>query len=98
MLKFLPGWVNLDWLTPYGFFQPNPDNHGAFEIPFMDRMGFVFVFCVLGMAIINFVENKRGVVSKGLEVDASMFKVSKGFAVGALVIVGLLITLYTVYW
>jgi SSS family solute:Na+ symporter len=98
VLKFLPGWVNLDWLTPYGFFQPNPDNHGAFEIPFMDRMGFVFVFCVLGMAIINFVENKRGVVSKGLEIDASMFKVSKGFAVGALVIVGLLITLYTVYW
>jgi SSS family solute:Na+ symporter len=38
------------------------------------------------------------VVSKGLEVDASMFRVSKGFAVGALVIVGLLITLYTVYW
>ena len=64
----------------------------------MDRMGFVFVFCVLGMAVINFVENKRGVVSKGLEIDASMFKVSKGFAVGALVIVGLLITLYTVYW
>jgi len=64
----------------------------------MDRMGFVFVFCVLGMAVINFVENKRGVISKGLEVDASMFKVSKGFAVGALVIVGLLITLYTVYW
>jgi SSS family solute:Na+ symporter len=64
----------------------------------MDRMGFVFVFCVLGMAVINFVENKRGVVSKGLEVDRSMFRVSKGFTVGALIIVGLLITLYTVYW
>ena len=98
VLKFLPRWVNLDWLTPYGFFQPNPDNHGLFEIPFMDRMGFVFVFCVLGMAIINFVENKRGIINKGLEVDTSMFKVTKGFAVGALVIVGLLITLYTVYW
>ncbi len=98
VLKFLPRWVNLDWLTPYGFYQPNPDNHGLFEIPFMDRMGFVFVFCVLGMAIINFVENKRGVVNKGLEVDTSMFRVSKGFAVGALIIVGLLITLYTVYW
>jgi len=98
VLKFLPGWVNLDWLTPFGFYQPNADNHGAFEIPFMDRMGFVFVFCVLGMAVINFVENRRGVVSKGLEVDASMFRVSRGFTVGALVIVGLLITLYTVYW
>src|ERR1700743_1427358 len=90
VLKFLPMWANLDWLTPYGFFQPNMDNHGVFEIPFMDRMGFVFVFCVLGMAIINFVENRRGVVSKGLEIDASMFRVSKGFTVGALIIVGML--------
>jgi SSS family solute:Na+ symporter len=98
ILKFLPMWVNLSWLTPYGFFQPNPENHGAFEIPFMDRMGFVFLFCIAGMAIINFIENRRGVVSKGLEVDASMFKVSKGFAIGALIIVGLLITLYTVFW
>ncbi len=24
ILKFLPRWVNLDWLTPYGFFQPQP--------------------------------------------------------------------------
>jgi SSS family solute:Na+ symporter len=98
VLKFLPMWMNLDWLTPYGFYQPNMDNGGKFEIPFLDRMGFVFGFCIVGMAIINFVENKRGVKSKGLEVDASMFKVSKGFAVGALVIGALLITLYTVYW
>jgi SSS family solute:Na+ symporter len=98
IFKFLPMWADLSWLTPYGFFQPNPDNHGAFEIPFLDRMGFVFLICVAGMAIINFVENKRGVVNKGLIVDTSMFKVSKGFAVGAMVIVAILITLYTVYW
>jgi SSS family solute:Na+ symporter len=98
VLKFLPLWMNLDWLTPYGFYQPNNDNGGKFEIPFMDRMGFVFVFCIVGMAIINFVQNKRGVVTKGLEVDASMFKTSRSFAIGALVICALLITLYTVYW
>jgi SSS family solute:Na+ symporter len=98
IFKFLPMWADLSWLTPYGFFQPNPDNHGAFEIPFLDRMGFVFLICVAGMAIINFIENRRGVVTKGLIVDTSMFKVSKGFAVGAIVIVAILITLYTVYW
>src|SRR6185312_8536914 len=98
ILKFLPMWADLNWLTPYGLFQPNPDNHGAFEIPFIDRMGLVFLICIVGMAIINFVENKRGVVNKGMIVDTSMFKVSKGFAVGALIIAGLLITLYTVYW
>src|SRR5260221_5491821 len=98
ILKFLPMWVKLDWLTPYGFYQPNMDNGGKFEIPFLDPMGFVFLFCIVGMAIINFTENKRGVVTKGLEVDPSMFKVSKSFAVGALIIFGLLITLYTIYW
>jgi solute:Na+ symporter, SSS family len=98
IFKFLPMWADLSWLTPYGFFQPNPDNHGAFEIPFLDRMGFVFLICVAGMAIINFVENRRGVVNKGLIVDTSMFRVSKSFAVGAMVIVAILITLYTVYW
>jgi solute:Na+ symporter, SSS family len=98
IFKFLPMWADLSWLTPYGFFQPNPDNHGAFEIPFLDRMGFVFLICIAGMAIINFVENRRGVVPKGLIVDTSMFRVSKGFAIGAMVIVAILITLYTVYW
>jgi len=98
IFKFLPMWADLSWLTPYGFFQPNPDNHGVFEIPFLDRMGFVFLICIAGMAIINFVENKRGVVTKGLIVDTSMFKVSKGFAIGAMLIVAILITLYTVYW
>ena len=98
VLKFLPMWVNLEWLTPYGFYQPNMDNGGKFEIPFLDRMGFVFMFCFVGMAIINFVQNRRGVVTKGLEVDASMFKTSKSFAIGALIICGLLITLYTIYW
>ena len=98
IFKFLPMWVDLSWLTPYGFFQPNPDNHGAFEIPFLDRMGFVFLICIAGMAIINFVENKRGVVNKGLIVDTSMFRVSKGFAIGSMLIVAILITLYTVYW
>ncbi|HMI59572.1 MAG TPA: hypothetical protein VK518_01645, partial [Puia sp.] len=98
VLKFLPMWTNLDWLTPYGFYQPNMDNGGKFEIPFLDRMGFVFMFCFVGMAIINFIQNRRGVVTKGLEVDASMFKTSKSFAIGALIICGLLITLYTIYW
>src|SRR6202000_1305209 len=88
ILKFLPMWVDLSSLTPFGLFQPNPDNHGAFEIPFMDRMGIVFVICVLGMAIINFVENKRGVVNKGMIVDTSMFRVSKGFAIGSLIYPG----------
>jgi SSS family solute:Na+ symporter len=98
ILKFLPLWVNLSWLTPYGFFQPNYANHGLYEIPFMDRMGIVFVFCIIGMAIINFVQNRRGVQNKGLIVDPSMFRVNRSFAIGSVVIAVILTVLYTVFW
>lgn len=98
ILKFLPLWVDLSWLTPYGFFQPNFANKGLYEIPFLDRMGIVFVFCVIGMAIINFVENRRGVKPNGLEVDTSMFKTTKSFAIGSIVIGIILTLLYTFFW
>ena len=98
ILKFLPLWVDLSFLTPYGFFQPNPANHGAYEIPFFDRMGFVFLFCLLGMAIITNIQNRRGIVNKGLIVDTSMFKVSRGFAIGTGAIVVILTFLYTYFW
>jgi SSS family solute:Na+ symporter len=98
ILKFLPLWTDLSFLTPYGLFQPNYANKGLYEIPFMDRMGLVFVFCIIGMAIINFVQNRRGIQNKGLIVDKSMFRVSKGFAFGSLVIVVILSVLYTVFW
>jgi len=98
ILKFLPFWVDLKFLVPYGFFAPNYDNQGLYEIPFMDRMGFVFIFCVLGMSIINFIENKRGVKPNSLIVDTSMFRVNKSFAVGAVVIGVLLTLLYAFYW
>ncbi|MCD0488675.1 sodium/sugar symporter [Pedobacter sp. MC2016-14] len=98
VLKFLPLWVNLDFLTPYGLYQPNFDNNGIFEIPFLDRMGLVFLLCIIGMSIITNIENRRGVVPKGLEVDTKMFKTSPGFAIGALIIIVMLTALYTIFW
>ena len=98
ILKFLPLWVNLSWLTPWGLYQPNYANKGLYEIPFMDRMGLVFIFCVVGMAIINFIQNRRGVKPKGLIVDTSMFRVNRSFAIGSIVIGIILTVLYTVFW
>jgi SSS family solute:Na+ symporter len=98
ILKFLPSWVNLDFMKPLGFLAPNYDNNGVYEIPFMDRMGFVFIFCILGMAVINYFDNKRGVKPNSLIVDTSMFKVSKGFAIGSIIIGILLTVLYSVFW
>lgn len=100
VFKFLPQLVNLGFLSDYGFatLVEQKDKTMAFEIPFIDRMGFVFILCVLLMVVISLWDEKRGIVSKGLEVDTKMFKVSNGFAVGTLIIVGLLVALYTIFW
>lgn len=100
IFKFLPQLMNLEFLSQYGFVTlvEQKDKTMAFEIPFLDRMGFVFVLCVLMMVVISLWDEKRGIVSKGLEVDTKMFKVSNGFAVGTLIIVGLLVALYSIFW
>ncbi len=94
--KFLPGFMNLSFLEQFGFAKAN--DKGVFEIPFLDRMGFVFLICIIGMAIISIIENKRGVKPNALEIDRKMFKLSPGFAVGALIVCGILAALYTIYW
>jgi len=99
-LKFLPFLMNLEFLSGMGFSKLVQQKDGAmlYEIPFIDRMGFVFLICVIVMYFISLFETKRGVVAKGLEIETSMFKTTKSFAVGALIIVGILVALYTVYW
>lgn len=96
LLKFLPNLTDLSWLSGMGFSVKNAA--GVYEIPFLDRMGFVFVFCILGMVFISLASNKVKAEAKGLAIDAKMFKTSTGFAVGALIIIGLLVALYSVYW
>ncbi|MGN7988915.1 sodium/sugar symporter [Pedobacter sp. 22226] len=96
VLKFLPNLTDLSWLSGSGFSVKNAA--GVYEIPFLDRMGFVFVFCILGMVIISLSSNKAKAEAKGLAIDAKMFKTSTSFAVGALLIIGLLVALYSVYW
>jgi SSS family solute:Na+ symporter len=100
IFKFLPMITNLQWLSPLGFAVPVAQENGTvlYEIPFLDRMGFVFVIAVIGMVIISIIENKRGVQPKGMIVERSMFRMSPGFAVGALLICGILTALYTLFW
>ncbi|HNP33599.1 MAG TPA: sodium transporter, partial [Flavobacterium sp.] len=96
IFKFMPAFVDLSFLNPLGFAVPNAD--GVYEIPFIDRMGFVFLICVIGMYSISIYENKKGVHANGLEVDKSMFRMSPGFTVGALIVTAVLVALYTVFW
>lgn len=94
--KFLPTFANLAFLAPTGFSKKT--DAGVYEIPFLDRMGFVFLICVLGMFIISMIENARGVKTNGLEIDSSMFKTSRAFTAGALILCGIIVALYSIFW
>ena len=96
IFKFMPKFVDLAFLNPYGFAVPNAN--GIYEIPFIDRMGFVFLICVIGMYFISQYETRNGVKANGLEVDKTMFKMSPSFTVGMLIIVSILAALYTIFW
>jgi len=100
IFKFLPNFMNLEFMSSTGFatLVEQKDQTMAYEIPFLDRMGFVFAICVVLMIAISLYDAKRGIKVKGLEVDSKMFKVSNGFAVGAMIICGLLVALYSIFW
>jgi solute:Na+ symporter, SSS family len=82
LLKFLPAWTN-----------------GAFpDYPFLDRMSIVFVIIIVLMIIISLMSNKNKNSPPLITVDTKMFRVSPGFIVGSIIISGILIALYTVFW
>ncbi len=82
VLKFLPVWTN-----------------GAFpDYPFLDRMGIDFVVIVILMVVISLSKPQKEIDQHAIEVDTSMFRISTGFAIGAVLITGILTALYTVFW
>lgn len=95
--KFLPDFADVSFLQIIGHAALNPAS-GVIEIPFLDRMGFVFVICVLGMVIISLSTPSHKLPAHTLEVDPSMFRTSQGFAFGAIIILVMLTTLYIVFW
>ncbi|MES2653313.1 MAG: sodium/sugar symporter [Bacteroidota bacterium] len=82
VLKFLPVWTN-----------------GAFpDYPFLDRMAIDFVVIVLLMIGISLSKPQTQANEQAIEVDTSMFKISTSFAIGSLLIMGILTALYTIFW
>lgn len=96
IFKFIPNYVDLEFLYSSGFAVANAD--AVYEIPFIDRMGFVFLICVLVMYLISSYENRNGIIPNALKVDQGMFRTTTKFAVGALFIIGIIAALYGIYW
>ncbi len=82
VLKFLPVWTN-------GHF---PD------YPFLDRMSITFVSIVLIMIIMTLANPNKINEEHVIEIDKSMFKITSGFAMGSIIIMGILVALYSVFW
>jgi SSS family solute:Na+ symporter len=95
--KFLPDFADVSFLQVIGHAALNPAS-GVIEIPFLDRMGFVFIICIIGMVIISLSTPAHKLPKHTLEVDPAMFRTSQGFAIGAIIILIGLATLYTIFW
>ena len=82
VLKFLPAWTD-----------------GAFpDYPFLDRMTIVFVFLIVLMIVMTLMDKRSKDQQRVIEIDKSMFRSSPGFIVGSVIITGILVALYTVFW
>lgn len=66
-------------------------------IPFLHRMGYVFLILVGLMVIISLVSpQSKG--HQGIEVDSTMFRFGKRFGVGMLLVLGVITALYIAFW
>lgn len=64
------------------------------QVPFIDRMGIVFLICVAVMVVLGLLRPS----DRGLQIDAGMFRVSRSFGIGAALVLALITLLYTVFW
>ncbi|RZK63702.1 MAG: sodium transporter, partial [Pedobacter sp.] len=68
------------------------------DIPFLNRMSWVFVTIIVVMVLITLTDPKGKNNPQGLEIDKTMFKVTPAFMVASVIIVGIMAALYTVFW
>lgn len=67
------------------------------EMPFLDRMGYVFLLCLLIIVAMGVIWPKPN-VDKEIVLDKKLFKTSFLFKVGAALIALILLLIYTVWW
>jgi SSS family solute:Na+ symporter len=68
------------------------------NLPFIDRMGLIFLILVALMVLISLLDPKSKDNPKGIHLDAELFSSSNKFKIGALAITLILGVLYTMFW
>lgn len=67
------------------------------SLPFLDRMGIVFLILVVLVVIITLIENK-GEHPKAIKISKDLFKTEPIFNIASIGIMGILVILYTLFW
>ncbi|AMQ56674.1 sodium/sugar symporter [Algoriphagus sanaruensis] len=67
-------------------------------LPFIDRMGVVFLVLAALMIIISLIEGKGKDHPNAIEVNGELFRTSTSFKIGAIMIAGIIAALYTIFW
>lgn len=68
------------------------------SMPFMDRMGIVFLLCLLIIFIFSKIEKTKINNTDTFVLEKNLFKTTTGFKIGAAIIVIILIVLYAIWW
>jgi solute:Na+ symporter, SSS family len=68
------------------------------DMPFMNRMGFVFLTLVAIMVIVSLFDKKGQKNNKTIEMDVSMFRTSPAFTIGMVMVLGIIAALYIMFW
>lgn len=67
------------------------------DLPFMDRVGYVFLLCATLLVAISWLQ-RRGADTRGIELGEIRFATSNAFNVGAAAVTAILIVLYWYFW
>ena len=92
--KFLPGIAGNDTLLYTAY----PTAAGTFEIPFLIQMGWVFFFTSILIIAVSLLDAKGRAYVHALQLDKSMYKVSKGNLAMIIILLGLIMALYIRFW
>ena len=68
------------------------------DIPFLNRMGIVFLFCVALIFLFGLIDSKSKENPKALTVNSKMFRVKTQFLIGIAIVFGITAALYIVFW
>jgi SSS family solute:Na+ symporter len=67
------------------------------EMPFLNRMSLVFLVLIATILVVSLLSPYKP-KKDGIEVTADMFKIEKSFAIGSIILMGIIAALYIAYW